>query len=100
MNSRDRGVFLKHLSGKMIKGKYLFLLVLKAKTDTVHAEHGILQLKHSGDLFCSRLGLFVSFCQSKGGSDLGLQLFVRTWQHLAVLSGEVWWWGSRVHREE
>lgn len=36
------------------------------------------------------------FCQSEGGSDLGLQLFVRSWQHLAVLRGEAWRWGSRV----
>ena len=31
----------------------------------------------------------LTVCLAKGGSDLGMQLFIRGWQHLAVLSGEV-----------
>lgn len=80
----------------MIKGKCLFQLLLKVKRD----KHGIFQLKNSADLFCYGLELFASFCLSVAGSDLGLQLFVRIWQHLAVLRGEVQSWGCQVHREE
>lgn len=37
--------------------------------------------------------LFASLGLSVAGSDLGLQLFVRSWQHLAALRGEVQSWG-------
>lgn len=69
------------------------LLLLKANRDIC----GILQLKHSAHLFCSSLELFASLGLSVVGSDLGLQLFVRSWQHLAALRGEVQSWGCWVH---
>lgn len=60
-------------TGERIQGKYLFLEIYMVS----RTQCGFV------------LGLFVSFCLSEGGSDLGLQLFVRSWQHLAALRGEV-----------